>query len=296
MAMLIDSFVNERLDWPLAGAASIVLLAATLAVAGAGGPLRHARHHRHGAMKLARNIFAAAMAAFLLLPVLAIVPAAFGARSYLQLPPAEWSLRWWGAFAADASWRQALATSLLLAGLTVLLSLAIGIPAALGIARLPGRWGGVATAAVMGPAVVPAIVLAVALYAVARGSGLVGTLLGLALGAHHAGAALCGDEHPRLVADGGSAAATGRRRARRLGLARVPHRDAAADPARASPARPPSPSSPRSTRSCLSVFLAGPQAKTLPVRMWEEIRVELTPVIAVAATVMIGLVARRWAR
>ena len=39
----------------------------------------------------------------------------------------------------------------------------------------------------------------------------------------------------------------------------------------------------------LSVFLAGPQVKTLPVRMWEEIRVELTPVIAVAATVMILL-------
>jgi ABC-type spermidine/putrescine transport system permease subunit I len=32
LAMLIDSFVNERLDWPLAGAASMVLLAGTLAL------------------------------------------------------------------------------------------------------------------------------------------------------------------------------------------------------------------------------------------------------------------------
>lgn len=32
MAMLIDSFVTERLDWPLAGAASMVLLLATLAL------------------------------------------------------------------------------------------------------------------------------------------------------------------------------------------------------------------------------------------------------------------------
>lgn len=39
----------------------------------------------------------------------------------------------------------------------------------------------------------------------------------------------------------------------------------------------------------LSVFLAGPQSKTLPVRMWEEVRVELTPVIAVAATLMVAL-------
>jgi putative spermidine/putrescine transport system permease protein len=39
----------------------------------------------------------------------------------------------------------------------------------------------------------------------------------------------------------------------------------------------------------LSVFLAGPQAKTLPVRIWEEIRVEYTPIVAVAATIMIAL-------
>ncbi len=32
MAMLIDGFVTERLDWPLAGAASMVLLVATLAL------------------------------------------------------------------------------------------------------------------------------------------------------------------------------------------------------------------------------------------------------------------------
>jgi ABC-type spermidine/putrescine transport system permease subunit I len=32
LAMLIDSFVNERLDWPLAGAAAMVLLAGTLAL------------------------------------------------------------------------------------------------------------------------------------------------------------------------------------------------------------------------------------------------------------------------
>jgi putative spermidine/putrescine transport system permease protein len=32
LAMLIDGFVEEQLVWPLAGAASVILLAATLAV------------------------------------------------------------------------------------------------------------------------------------------------------------------------------------------------------------------------------------------------------------------------
>jgi putative spermidine/putrescine transport system permease protein len=39
----------------------------------------------------------------------------------------------------------------------------------------------------------------------------------------------------------------------------------------------------------LSAFLAGPAVKTLPVRIWEEIRIEYTPVVAVAATIMIAL-------
>ena len=39
----------------------------------------------------------------------------------------------------------------------------------------------------------------------------------------------------------------------------------------------------------LAVFLSGPRVKTLPVRIWEEIRVEYTPVVAVAATIMIAL-------
>ena len=37
ISMLIDSFVNERLDWPLAAAASMALLAMALATIGIAG-------------------------------------------------------------------------------------------------------------------------------------------------------------------------------------------------------------------------------------------------------------------
>jgi putative spermidine/putrescine transport system permease protein len=39
----------------------------------------------------------------------------------------------------------------------------------------------------------------------------------------------------------------------------------------------------------VSIFLAGVQAKTLPVKMWETIRVEFTPVTAVASTILIAV-------
>ncbi len=238
--------------------------------------------------RIALHVSAGVLAAFLLLPVLAIVPAAFGARSYLRLPPEEWSLRWWAAFFADGSWRHALGTSLVLAVLAMVLSVCIGLPAALGVARLPGRWRAVATGLVMGPAVVPAIVLAVALYAVARGTGLVGTLLGLALA--HAMLALpyavmnirvsLGALDPRLLLAASGLGAGPWRVFRTVTWPLIlPGVAGAAAFAFVT----------SFDEVVLSVFLAGPQVKTLPVRMWEEIRVELTPVIAVAATLMIAL-------
>jgi putative spermidine/putrescine transport system permease protein len=39
----------------------------------------------------------------------------------------------------------------------------------------------------------------------------------------------------------------------------------------------------------ISIFLAGVGAKTLPVKMWEVIRVEITPVAAVASTLFVAL-------
>ena len=131
--------------------------------------------------RLALNAFAAAMAAFLVLPIFAVVPAAFSAQSFIRLPPDEWSLRWWYAFLADPSWRRALVASLEVAALTAALSVVLGTGAALGLQRLGPRLRAIVTGLLVGPAVVPTIVLAVALYAVARAAGLVGTVTGLVI-------------------------------------------------------------------------------------------------------------------
>ncbi|MGE0718662.1 MAG: ABC transporter permease [Alphaproteobacteria bacterium] len=238
--------------------------------------------------KVVLAAFAALLAAFLVLPVLAVVPAAFSARSFIRLPPEAWSLRWWTTFFADASWRRALIKSIEVAVLATAVAVPLGTAAALGLARLRGMARRLALALFVGPVVVPVIVLAVALYAVARAAGLVGTTTALVLG--HAMLAL-----PYVALNVG------------VSLSSL-------DPALGRAAAGLGASPWRIFRTVtlplilpgvvggavfafitsfdevvLSVFLAGPTAKTLPVRIWEEIRVEYTPVVAVAATFMMAL-------
>jgi putative spermidine/putrescine transport system permease protein len=231
---------------------------------------------------------AALLAALIVIPILVVVPLAFSQQSFVRLPPQSWSLRWWNAFFADPSWLRALLTSLEVAALSCLVSVAAGTAAALGLARLRPRPRAFAEALFFGPMVAPVIVLAVGLYALARAAGLVGSTLGLVLA--HTMLAL-----PYVVLNVGVSVA-----------ALDPRLALAASGLGASPWRV--------FRTVilpailpgmlgggifafvtsfdevvLAVFLAGPSFKTLPVRIWEEVRVEYTPIVAVAATIMLAL-------
>ena len=131
--------------------------------------------------RIVSNAFAGLVAAFFVLPIFAIVPAAFNRASYIKIPPDDWSLRWWSTFFADPSWQRALENSLKVAVLSALLAVVVGVAAALGIARLRGKIRALVTGLFLGPAIVPVIVLAVSLYGVVRSLGLLGTTTGLVL-------------------------------------------------------------------------------------------------------------------
>jgi putative spermidine/putrescine transport system permease protein len=238
--------------------------------------------------KLALNAFVALIAAFLVLPIMAIVPAAFSAQSFIRLPPETWSLRWWGTFFNDASWRMTLLTSLQVAAVTTAVSVLAGTAAALGIARCGARTRALLSGLFLGPVVTPAIVLAVAMYSMARATGLVGTLTALVV-AHtvlalpfvvlNVGVSLDGlDRRLQLAAAGLGATDFHVFRTVTLPLI-VPGVVGGAVFAFVT----------SFDEVVLSIFLAGPTVKTLPVRIWEEVRVEYTPVVAVGATVMLAL-------
>jgi putative spermidine/putrescine transport system permease protein len=120
--------------------------------------------------------------AFLLLPILAVVPASFNHTSFIRLPPERMSLRWYQAFFADADWLHSLWTSLEVAVLATTLAVTLGALAAIGLERCAPRVRALILGLVLSPLIVPVIMTAIALYYVCRPLGLHGTILGLALG------------------------------------------------------------------------------------------------------------------
>lgn len=99
---------------------------------------------------------------FVLLPVAIVLVIAFSSSRYLEFPPPGLSLRWYRALVEDSSWARSLKESLVVAGSTMVVSLMLGITAALGISALDKRWLKVAMLLSLCPLLVPAIVLAVA--------------------------------------------------------------------------------------------------------------------------------------
>ncbi|MFI4988912.1 MAG: ABC transporter permease [Alphaproteobacteria bacterium] len=230
----------------------------------------------------------AAVLAFLVLPILAVLPASLNHASFIRLPPSAVSLRWYDAFFKDTEWVASLATSAEVALLATAISLALGTAAALGIERMGGIGKRLLSGLFLAPLIVPAIITAIALYYVMRPLGLVGTTLGLALGhtllclpfvVVNVGVSLASRDAALLRAAEGLGASPARVFATVTLPAILPGLVGGAVFAAIT----------SFDEVVISIFLAGIQAKTLPVKMWETIRVEFTPVVAVAATFLIAL-------
>lgn len=226
--------------------------------------------------------------AFLVLPILAVIPTSFNQASFITVPPTAWSWRWYEAFFQDTEWQSALWVSIQIAVLATLIALAAGTPAAIGLQRLPQRLRVAMTGLFLAPMIVPVIVSAVAIYRTALDIGLNGTRIGMAL-SHAAlalpfvviniGISLRGVDSRWLQAAAGLGA-TPWTIFRTITLPNiVPGLVGGGVFAFIT----------SFDEVVIAVFMAGYGAKTLPVKIWESIRLEFTPVVAVAATLMILL-------
>ncbi|MFA5120698.1 ABC transporter permease [Zavarzinia sp.] len=225
---------------------------------------------------------------YLLLPIVFIVALSFGSSQWMIFPPPGWTLRWYEALAEDPRWLETALTSLEVGVLVAALSVALGLAAAFALVR--GRFRGrqVLRLVFLTPMVLPVVIFAVAVYGFYLRLGLNGTLLGFVL-AHTVLA------FPFAVLTISNA------------LAQFdPSIEDAAILCGASPLaakwRVTLPNIRLGLISAaifsfliswdevvVAIFMGSPTLQTLPVHIWGMLRQDLSPAVAAASSILVGI-------
>ncbi|MFT3817166.1 MAG: ABC transporter permease subunit [Rubrivivax sp.] len=119
---------------------------------------------------------------FLSVPALLMIPLSFAGRSGLNWPPAGFTLAHYQEMLASPLWMQAALRSLLVGLGASVLAMLIGTPAAFLLVRGQMRGKSLFLAFVLSPIIVPRMIIAVGMFYFFAKVGLVGTSLGLMIG------------------------------------------------------------------------------------------------------------------
>jgi putative spermidine/putrescine transport system permease protein len=244
------------------------------------------------AWRIGAIAFSALVFAFLIAPILIIVPLSFSADPFFSYPIEHWSLRWYAAMVGDDPqallWQRAIANSFLIGLSATLLATCLGTLAAIGVWRSPRPLANTVTALMISPIVVPIVVTAIGTYYFYARIGLVGTYTGLILAHAALGApfvfvtvtATLASFDETLLKAGASLGATPARVFRMIMLPLIlPGVVSGAIFAFAT----------SWDEVVIVLFLAGPEQHTIPRRMWSGVRDNLSPTIIAAATLLIVL-------
>lgn len=191
--MMSNEIVDQvqELNWGFAGALAVILLAVILATilivqrflgAGAlvdrGGmmarnaPVRVVRV-REGRLTAALDAVmnrcwrwlpasvAVVVMVYLALPLLIILPVSLSRSNFITWPPSGVTSKWYATYASSPAWIHATVNSFEIAGITTLLALVLGLPAALGLARSRSRLRASVLAFMLSPLIIPNIIAAI---------------------------------------------------------------------------------------------------------------------------------------
>lgn len=232
------------------------------------------------------GLIALAVAVFLIVPVLVIVPLSFSSGSFLSFPPPGFSLRWYQQLFSRSDWMQSAWLSIWIAALVALLATVLGTAASFGLvrARFPGQR--LLLAFILSPLIIPGIIVAIAVYFFYARLQLVGSPVAIAV-AHTAlavpfvvvnvSASLHGfDKRLEMAAQNLGAGAFDTFRLVILPGIR-PGVIAGALFAFIT----------SFDELIVALFIAGPSQVTLPLRMWESMRSSLEPTLAAVSTLAI---------
>ncbi len=243
---------------------------------------------RSSGLRWCLSLAVAAACIFLLLPTLVVVPVSFSNTDFITFPPQGFSLRWYAVFFGQESWRNAMLTSFVVATASAALATVVGTLAALGLNRLSGARAKLVIWLFLLPMVVPSIIVAVALYGAFAPLGLIGNRSGLVV-AHTIltlpfvvinVSAILQKLDRRIVNAARSLGAGPVTAFRKVMLpAILPGVLAGAVFAFLT----------SFDEVVLALFITGPDSITLPVQMWNGIRFEISPAVAAASTILLGV-------
>ena len=131
--------------------------------------------------RLPLRVLGVLLLATLLWPLIYAAWVSFSPGELLQPPTDDWSLRWYRLFFSSPRWTRALTNSLVVAILSVLVSLLAGTSLALAVTRCHFSGARFLSGAVLLPLFVPGVVLGMGLLPLFHAIGLVGWRLSLAL-------------------------------------------------------------------------------------------------------------------
>jgi putative spermidine/putrescine transport system permease protein len=133
--------------------------------------------------RIALTAVATVILLFLALPIIVILITSFSNNAFAQFPPEVWTLNWYKALFADGSkWPAALSLSALVAALSTVFSLIIGVTAATALTRSELPLRSAVYALVLGPLVIPQIVTALGLFLLFEPAAMLGSPIAIALG------------------------------------------------------------------------------------------------------------------
>lgn len=126
--------------------------------------------------------------AFLILPILIIIPLSFNAQNFftftpemLALDPAGFSLKHYVDFFTNQEWQSATRNSLSIAPMATLISVSLGTLAAIGLSQSHVPFKRAIMAVLISPMIVPVIISAAGMYFFFSAVGLQGTYWGVVL-------------------------------------------------------------------------------------------------------------------
>lgn len=131
-----------------------------------------------GAYRLVRGGFTlvvGAIALAMLLPSLLVAVLSFSGDEFITFPPRSWGLRQYAVLLSAREWREPFVRSVVVAAIASPVAVLIGLTAVVGLHRTPIRGKTVLQALGIGPALMPGVAYAVALYSLFAWLGLLQT-------------------------------------------------------------------------------------------------------------------------